>query len=95
MPEDVKNPEASAEYFITSDEIAMIDEISIKDRLDGIAILNKLDSDEAQKIYRIAEDGITKDEFNSIRIILENSLSEEDIAMLIEIINRNKKTKEY
>jgi len=95
MPEDMGDPGRSAEYFLTPDEIAMIGEISIKDRLDGIAILNKLASDDVQKIYKIAKNGITKDELNSIRIILENSLSEEDMAMLVEIINRNKKAKEH
>jgi hypothetical protein len=92
-PEVKENVGASTEYFITSDEIALIYELSNRDRLAVMAILDKLWIDDKQKISKILQNGITKNEFNSLRTILEKRLGEEDIAVLVEIVNRNKKNK--
>lgn len=85
---DIKNPD---EYFITAREVASIEDLSLHDKLTGMAVLSKLDKDDIDKLFGIAVDGITNKEAGEIKQILEKSLSRGDIDTLVNILQKNRR----
>jgi len=79
-------------YFITSEDIAAIGDLSLGDKLTAMAVLSKLGDENIERLYRLIAQGITEDELREIRQILEKKLSRDDIGVLLDILNRNKKT---
>lgn len=82
----VENP---AGYYMTTAEIDSLDKLSLMDKLEAMALVSKINSKDADKIYDMALDGITFAEKKEIESILGKYLTSQDIQKLIEILGKN------
>jgi hypothetical protein len=79
------------EYFLTYDEIVSVENISFSDKLLGLSVLSKLGKTGLEKILRIADGGVTIEEWSLLNSILDQYLGNKDIERLKELIIKNKK----
>ncbi|MCX8129584.1 MAG: hypothetical protein N3I35_05715 [Clostridia bacterium] len=77
-------------YFMTYDEIMSLKRISLEDKLTGLNVVRKVKRVDLERILRIADGGITMEEWASLSKILRNSLEEKDIEKLKKIAFKNK-----
>lgn len=92
--EDIQNIGSSNEedeYFMTFSEVNSIENINLRDKLTGMSILSKIKNIDLQKIYTLADGGITMEELRELKKILEKSLNKSEIEKLDELLMKNKK----
>lgn len=73
-------------YFMTQDEITSLKYLSLDNKLAAMVILAKLGMDNADRIYEMSSDGVTIEEFEEIKAIVESELSESDIKTIEKIL---------
>lgn len=78
------------DYFLTSKEVGLINNISLTDKLKGLTILCKVKKEDFNRLISIVNGGITLDEFDELKLIFERNLCEKDIGTLNEIMLKNK-----
>ena len=83
-----ENPEG---FFMTCEEVASIENLSLRDKLTGLSILSRMEKDQIERICSISEGGVTFEEAGVIRQILEKYLSDSEIDTLNDILLRNKR----
>lgn len=79
------------DYFLTAKETMEIENISVSDKLIGLAIISKLKEVDIDKVIAMAQDGITYKEVDELEKLLEKKLSRQDIDKLMVILLKNKK----
>lgn len=81
---------AQKDYYLTIDQMLMInDRANFTDKMTGLSILGKLGKSDIGLIRKVVSGGITMDEIKEIKEMLEVKLSEDDIAQIERIIQRN------
>jgi len=86
---DAPNPPAD-KYYLTFEEIMEIKNISLMDKIMGMAILGKLGREKVEKLVELAGGGITMKELEGAKQLLEESLGKEELEKLMDIFERNK-----
>jgi len=76
-------------YVIPYDKLISMKNIGLMDKLSVMAIVSKIKKSNMNKIYAIAKDGVTLEEINEIKVILEEDLNKKDMNKLMKIINKN------
>ena len=79
-----------AAYYMTSEEVGLLVDLSLSDKLEALSIISSIGKEDADKIYDMALDGVTTAEMDEIRGILEEHLSQQDMDTLNEILAKNK-----
>lgn len=93
IPENRKNNNTICGYSI--DEITnngifpAFKDISMADKLAGIAVINKLSSETINSIIDIISDGVTYDKIESVKKIIKNDLTEEDMKKVERLMQKN------
>lgn len=77
-------------YYMTSDEIAFLDHLSLTDKLSALTVMSKLGTEEMDRIIEMSRDGVTFEEFADINVYAEGRLSADDVKTLKNILYRNK-----
>jgi hypothetical protein len=80
----------SSPWFMTQDEVECLGSLSITDKLSALSLITKIGQEDADRIYDMASDGITREEMNEIKAILGKSLSQEDLDMVYSLIEKNR-----
>lgn len=78
-------------YFMTFNEVNSIENISLRDKLTGLSIISKIKKADIERVYELADGGITLDELKEIKRILEKNLSKDEIEKLDDILTKNRK----
>lgn len=86
---DTKSQNPSG-YFMTMNEVFAIENISLADKLAGLAILGKLKQGDIETVFNMSEDGITYSEFDQIKAMLSKTLNAKEIDKLNSILMKNK-----
>jgi hypothetical protein len=82
--------ENEAAYYMTSDEVGFLEDLSLVDKLEALSLISKVGKEESDKIYDIASDGVTIAEMEEIKNILEKHLSQKEMDTLNGILDKNK-----
>lgn len=90
-PDGYVAPDENNDYYLTYEEIISIGNISMRDKLFGLYLLRKTGKGDLEKVLRIADGGITYEEWNKLAHILKQDLSSKDMERLKKIIEKNKK----
>lgn len=80
----------TAAYYLTPDEVDFMGHISLEDKLAAMAILTRLGTQELDRIYNMALDGVTHEEYTTIKAALDKKLSASEEETLIRILDKNK-----
>lgn len=83
------NGEPGDDYFVTLDEIGLLKNMSLQDKLKAVSILSGVDRNILDSAIQMAGDGITYDEYNELMDSAEEYLEPTDIKTLEDILNRN------
>lgn len=75
--------------YLTESQVADLGELDIKDKLSAVAIISKVGSDESNRIYDMAMDGVTYGELQEIEKILGRYLSADEIDSIKNIIDKS------
>ncbi|HEX2947393.1 MAG TPA: hypothetical protein VHT96_15755 [Clostridia bacterium] len=78
------------DYFLTHDEIELLRNISLQDKLNAIRILSVVDREVLDSAVKMAGDGITYDEYEALKESSQAFLDPIDIKTLEDILDRNK-----
>ncbi len=78
------------DYFITPEEIGLLENISLQDKLKAVSILSGVDRDILDSAVEMAGDGITYDEYDELRESAEAYMDPDDIKTLEDILDRNR-----
>ncbi len=81
----------TGEYFLTSREVSLINNISLTDKVKGLSILCKVKKDDFNRLVSIVKGGITSGEYDELKQIFERNLSQKDIEELNGLMLKNKK----
>lgn len=84
------NGAAGDGYFITLEEIGLLENMSLQDKLKAVSILSGVDSVVLGSAIQMAGDGITYDEYDELMDSAGKYLDPTDIATLEDILNRNR-----
>lgn len=76
--------------FMTYDELISLENMSLSDKLTGMAIVKKLKSKDIIKLLDMANGGITESEYEEASRLLKETLGHDDYARLNELLMRNK-----
>lgn len=93
FPASEEGREESAEssrFFMTAEEVGAFENLELKEKLTGIAILGKVPKEELDSIYSMIENGITYHEMLEIRLLLEKYLSDIEIGRLYDILQKRR-----
>jgi hypothetical protein len=85
--EDPKNVD-SAEYYMTTTDINSLSKLSLVDKIEALALISKISTDEADKIYDMTLDGVTYAEMKEIQSILGKYLTTDEIQELTNMLDK-------
>ena len=77
-------------YYIYPEEIELLKQLSLQDKLAALSIISKIDRDVANRVYEMSKDGVTYHEFAEIKESVENYLEPADVEVLEELFHRSK-----
>ncbi len=83
---------AAQEYFMTATQVAGLEKLDVRDKLTAVAALSKLGGEKANKIYDMAQDGVTYSEYKEIEEMLGGYLSTEEIENLKAMLENSIKS---
>lgn len=86
-----ENPDNPDEYFLTFKEINSVENMNLQDKLTGLSIISKIKNSDLQKIYKLADGGITLEELKELKKILDRNLSKSEIEKLDDLLMKNRK----
>ncbi len=78
------------DFFITLEEIGLLENMSLQDKLKAASILSGIDRNVLDSAIQMAADGITYDEYNELLDSADEYLDQTDIETLEDILNRNR-----
>lgn len=76
-------------YAMSPGMVAALKHLSRTDKFVALSILSKMGRDEINRIFEISNDGITFDEYEELRVLVENCLKPSDMEALKEILSKN------
>lgn len=77
-------------WFMTKDEVECLGSLSITDKLSALSLIAKIGQKDADRIYDMATDGVTLQEMREIESILGKSLSQDEMDIVNNIIEKNR-----
>lgn len=80
----------SNSYYMTKSEVGFLGNLDIKDKLKALSLISKVGRKDADKIYVEASDGVTYSEMNDIKDILGKYLTQKEMEILIDLLDKNK-----
>lgn len=83
-----ENESTDSEIYMTAEEVQGLEQLDIGDKLAALAILSRIGSSRSERIYALAEDGLTDSEMQEIKVLLEEKLSEADMESLYAILDK-------
>jgi hypothetical protein len=83
------NDEPGDGYFMTLEEIGLLKNMSLQDKLKAVSILSGVDRNVLDSAIEMAGDGITYNEYNELMDSADEYLDPTDIKTLEDILNRN------
>lgn len=90
MPES-EGEEPDSTYFMTTGEVAFLENLSMLDKLEALSLISKVGREEADRIYDFAIDGITYTEMKDIEAVLARHLDKDEMAKLTNLLQKSKK----
>ena len=87
---EITEPDNLEGYFVSPGEIAFMKNLGLEDKLLAMNIASKLGSEEVKRIYGMALDGITAEEYAELMANVEGKLAISDIEAIEELLSRNK-----
>ena len=77
-------------YYMTSEEVAFLSQMSLEDKLSAMAILTKLGVEDRNRIFEMAHDGVTIAEYDELNEFIDSKLEEYDVEALKGILHKSK-----
>ena len=87
-PPEVSQTHEEGDIYLTAEEISSMEEMSLGEKLTGLAILSKLKKEVLNQIYVMARDGITTNEAEDIECLLQDNLGKEDINAIKTMLHK-------
>lgn len=86
----VTNGITGDDCFITLEEISLLENMSLQDKVKAVSILSGVDRNVLDTAIQMAGDGITYDEYYELMDSADGYLDPTDIETLEDILNRNR-----
>ena len=77
-------------YYMTSEEVAFLSQLSLEDKLSAMAILTKLEVEDRNRIFEMAYDGVTIAEYDELNESIDSKLEEYDVEAIKRILHKSK-----
>ena len=82
--------ESLSAWYMSKDEVECFSELSLSDKLSGLSLISKIGKEDADRIYDLADDGITCAELEEIKTILNKKLTAEEMDIVDGLLEKNK-----